>query len=77
MGSNSIQRPIEAIGKEKILVDISNSHDTTTPDTQTYDCKHTMTDIPITFLIDITRGVKSFMSGIDLRLRTYRHCILR
>jgi hypothetical protein len=72
---NPIQRPIEAIGKiekiyldeiEKIRMDISNFHDVTARDTQTYDCKLTMTDIPITFLSDITRGVKSFLSGIDL-----------
>jgi hypothetical protein len=68
---NPIQRPIEAISKdldeiEKILVDISNFHDTTAPDTQTYNCKLTMTDIHITFLTDITRGFKSFMFGIDI-----------
>jgi hypothetical protein len=29
-----------------------------------------MTDIPITFLTDITRGVKGFMSGIDQQQAT-------
>jgi hypothetical protein len=53
---------------EKILKDMTQYHDTTAPETKEYLCKLEMSEVTISFLTDITRGIISFMKPIDLTL---------
>jgi hypothetical protein len=53
---------------EKILYDISSYHDATAPDKAEYLCLLSLTEVKIDYFTEILRGVKSFMSSLDLTL---------